>query len=275
MGLAAFGALVTIGLAYLAQSPRLLTRLNLVNERLDLRAKSFTGYGLALLLLALGFFLAGVPLNRDIGSTGSVNSPATETAAALSVAGISGDESSSTSSEPEAGTVVETVGGQSGAMVGLPAASPGGSSGAMSGMNAPLPSLAPDEIISGTVEIPSPASEEIGEAGTTPAAETEQDAAVPTGTATPPPPATPTATPSPTPTATPIRVPTAKINDQTSTLPIRRLPGGTPLVILVRGDVVIPLTGNAFYKGELWQEVKTVAGIVGWVQDRFLDYGDS
>jgi hypothetical protein len=68
MGLAGFGALIAIALALLAQSPRLLTRLNLNGSRLDLRAKAFTGYGLALLLLAIGFFLAGVPLNEDDGA---------------------------------------------------------------------------------------------------------------------------------------------------------------------------------------------------------------
>ena len=53
MGAAASGALIAIALALLAQSPRLLNRLNLTGQRFDLRAKSFTGYGFALLLLAM------------------------------------------------------------------------------------------------------------------------------------------------------------------------------------------------------------------------------
>ena len=51
MGLSAVGALIAIALAFLAQSPRLLTRLNMAGQRLDMRARTLTGYGLALLLL--------------------------------------------------------------------------------------------------------------------------------------------------------------------------------------------------------------------------------
>ncbi len=93
-------------------------------------------------------------------------------------------------------------------------------------------------------------------------------------TATRAPTATPTPTPSPTPTATPIFVPTAHINNDTSTLPVRRLPGGPVLVVLTRGDTVIPLTGNAFRSGEVWQEIQTVDGVIGWVQERFLTYDE-
>ena len=38
---------------------------------------------------------------------------------------------------------------------------------------------------------------------------------------------------------------------------------------------VIPLTGNAFHSGEVWQEIQTVDGVIGWVPDRFLEYGSS
>jgi len=271
MGLSAFGALVAITLAYLAQSPRMLTRLNLSSERLDLRARSFTGYGLALLLLALGFFLAGVPLNRDGASVTSAGRAATETAVSSGVAALPGEEGEIAPSEPMGTPVSETVGGQSGAMVGLPTSSSSGASGAMGSLSAPQPPLETGEVISGTAEIALPPGAEAGQEGAATFAETPEPANTPMPTPT----HTATATPSPTPTATPILMPTARINDQTSTLPVRRLPGGTPLAILVRGDTVILLTGNAFYKGELWQEVQTVAGIVGWVQDRFLDYPSS
>ena len=53
---------------------------------------------------------------------------------------------------------------------------------------------------------------------------------------------------------------------------MRRLPGGPVLVVLVRGDTVIPLAGHAFFDGDLWREIQTVDGIVGWVPDEFLDY---
>ena len=62
MGVTAVGTLLMLVLAYISQSPRLLKRLGLAGLRLDLRARSFTGYALALFLLAFGFFLAGVPL---------------------------------------------------------------------------------------------------------------------------------------------------------------------------------------------------------------------
>lgn len=259
MGLAAFGALVAIVLAFLAQSPRLLSRLKLTGQRLDLRARSFTGYGLALLLLAMGFFLAGVPLGAGESQTA---------AEATDIAG--GVEAAATEAiEEEAPAAEETTGGQSGAMVGLPTSSAGGASGAMSGLITPQPTLEVGEVITGTLAAttaeataPSPAT---GEATA---------AATPAASATRAPTMTPTATPSPTPTPTPILVPTARINDETSTLPVRRLPGGPVLVVLVRGDTVIPLTGNAFHSGQVWQEIQTVDGVIGWVQDRFLDYGE-
>lgn len=257
MGLSALGALVAIALAYLAQSPRLLTRLSLGSERLDLRAKSFTGYGLALLLLAMGFFMAGVPLGRG----GAVNDAAESTLAADDVAGLTEDgDTTDTGDAGEAGS--NGPSGQSGAMVGLPTSSSGGSSGAMGSPAATQPAVGAGEVITGTAEIAPPPG--TGQAAT----------AVGTPRPTETPTATPTPTPSPTPTATPILVPTARINDSTSTLPVRQLPGGPALVILVRGDTVIPLTGNAFYQGEVWQEIQTVTGIVGWVQDRFLDYDE-
>ena len=65
MGMTAFGALVMLIIAYIAQSPKLLRRLGLSGSRLDLRARTFTGYALALLLLAFGFFVAGVPLEGE------------------------------------------------------------------------------------------------------------------------------------------------------------------------------------------------------------------
>ncbi len=259
MGLSALGALVAIALAYLAQSPRLLTRLSLGSERLDLRAKSFTGYGLALLLLAMGFFMAGVPL----GSGGAANDTAEGTLAADDVAGLTEDRDATDIGDAgEAGS--NGPSGQSGAMVGLPTSSSGGASGATEGPTATQPAVGAGEVISGTAEIAPPPGTGAEQAAS--AAGTLRPTEAPTATLTP--------TPTPTPTATPILVPTARINDGTSTLPVRQLPGGPALVILVRGDTVIPLTGNAFYKGEVWQEIQTVAGIVGWVQDRFLDYDD-
>lgn len=254
MGLSAFAALVAIALAFIAQSPRLLSRLSLTGQRLDLRAKSFTGYGLALLLLAMGFFLAGVPLDR---SGNAEVAEVTSTPDSDAVGG--GIETTEEAAD-------ESAGGQSGAMVGLPTQASGGASGAMSGLITPQATLDPSIVISATQAAAT------AESALPPdAADTPQPTASPTRVPT----ATPTPEPSPTPTATPILLPTAHINDATSTLPVRRLPGGPVLVVLVRGDAVIPLTGHAFYDGDLWREIQTVDGVIGWMPDEFLDYGSS
>ncbi len=159
-------------------------------------------------------------------------------------------------------------GSQSGAMIGLPTATPGGASGAMGDLITPQATLEPGDIITGTVETTAEVVAPPAATGEPPAATGEPPAA----TATRAPTATPTPTPTPTPTATPILVPTARINDETSTLPVRRLPNGPVLVVLTRGDTVIPRTGNAFHRGEVWKEVQTVDGVIGWVPERFLDY---
>lgn len=267
MGLSAFGALVAIGLALLAQSPRLLSRLNLTGQRLDLRARSFTGYGFALLLLALGFFLAGVPLDEaDRAANGG--EPLAEVTAAIDEPVVAGTIA-----------VVETdaTAGQSGtgAMIGLGSSEPGSGSGAMPGAAPPESEPVAGSILTGTVEINVPPGAELvappGEgtlAPTLPPAETPTT----TPTATLFPTATPTVTPAPTLTPTPIYEPTALVNAETSTLPVRHIPGGQVLVVLVRGDTVILRSGRAFHSGQTWQEISTVDGIVGWVPDRFLEY---
>lgn len=262
MGLAAFGALLAIGLAFLAQSPRWLTRLNLNGQRLDLRAKAFTGYGLALLLLAMGFFVAGVPLGT--GAPPAVAEGEEPTAESV-------DRATPASQTTEANAAGPA--GQSGAMAGLATPSSGGSSGAMTGLA--QPTLDAGAIISGPATLALPPGATTGEP---PAAAdaTQQPAAEATDASpTPEPTITPTPTPSPTPTPTPIRVPTAIIGEGTSTLPVRQLPGGEVLVIVIRGDTVIPLPGHAYHSGDLWREIQTLDGVIGWVQDEFLDYGES
>ena len=214
MGLAAFGALIAIGLAFLAQSPRMLSRFNLTGQRLDLRAKSFTGYGLALLVLAIGFFLAGVPLSAEdraavVGAAGATLAP---------------DETADAGEAAADGTPDGGTGGQSGAMTGLATSESGGASGAMDGLG-PGATLDAIAVISGTAEIALPPGATTGE----PPAATAESAtaeATPEPTSTRTPTETPTPTPSPTPSPTPILVPTALIGDGTSTLPVRRLPAG-------------------------------------------------
>ena len=247
MGLSAVGALLAVALSFLAQSPRLLTRLHLTGSRLDLRARTMTGYGLALLLLAMGFFAAGVPLG---GPSEVVAEPMVTTALA----------------EADPATVAaETVpasGSQSGAMIGLPTSSAGDADASgLGGLpTADLSAVAP---ITTTVE-----------AAPSPTVTTAPGTPTPEATPTLSPTATPTPTPSPTPSPTPILVPTAVVGENTSTLPVRRLPGGPVLVVLMRGDIVLPRPSHAFQAGKVWREISTVDGIIGWVQDEFLDYPD-
>jgi len=254
MGLSALGALVTIALAFLAQSPRLLARFNMAGRRLDMRARTLTGYGLALLVLAMGFFVAGVPLGAPpaaVTEATAAASPATETIDAGATI-----------------TVTLSSGSQSGAMVGLPTTS--SESDATAGLpTVDLSAVAP---ISGTVELALPPGADTGTVEATAAPNTAAETPTPEPTPTLFPTATPTLTPSPTPTPTPIAGPTARIGDETSTLPVRRQPGNDEpvLAVLVRGEIVLPMSGHAFHTGDVWREISTVAGIIGWVPERFL-----
>ncbi len=248
MGLSAVAALLAIALSFLAQSPRMLARLHLSGSRLDLRARTLTGYGLALLLLAMGFFAAGVPL-------GGPSAAAAAPTAAADLAEATPDAA--------AAETLPANGSQSGAMVGLPTSSAGDESATGVGglPTADLSAVAP---ITATVE-----------AGPSPTVTTAPGTATPAATPTLFPTATPTPTPSPTPSPTPILVPTATVGENTSTLPVRQLPGGPVLVVLVRGDIVLPLPGHAFQNGDVWREISTVNGVIGWVPDEFLDYGEA
>lgn len=345
MGVSAFGALVAIALAFLAQSPRLLTRLRLNGQRLDLRAKSFTGYGLALLLLAMGFFVAGVPLGtggftplvtgNEPGITalspadgasfapddtitfdwfypeaagadqqfvvylidgaqeialGSLTEPNNGAAYRLPVVvadlpatgdliwqarlqTLNGEALAESEAIPLLITASEEIaGGESGAMVGLATATPGGNSGAIIGLA--TADLSATGVITGTAELSLPPGAVTGSPDAPTASPAPEETAPPTATLTPVPTATATPTPAPTLTPTPILGPTARVGEDTSTLPMRQLPGGPVLVVLVRGDTVLPLSGHAFHSGELWREISTVQGVIGWVPDQFLEYGE-
>lgn len=265
MGVTAVLALLMTIFAYLAQSPRALLRMGLAGYRLDLRVKLFTGYALASLILMLGFFLAGVPINEG-----------NEVAAA-----------------PPTADIVEVVAtsANTGAMGALPAtavASPNTlpdtptdsttetpSSGAFGG-----PPANEDDVASTEEPTQTATPEQAGPSATPGADGTVAETAVPAtnnGTIAPSPTATatatplPTATPTPTITPTPINGNTAIINTNGSTLWVRRSPGGQQLVIVQDNDTVILENGRANQGGILWREVRTVNGILGWVQTEFLE----
>ena len=85
---------------------------------------------------------------------------------------------------------------------------------------------------------------------------------------------TPTQTPSPTITPTPITGETAVVSSGGSTVWITRSPGGQNLTLVRDGDIVLILSGHANQAGLLWREVTTVNGILGWIQEAYLDYGE-
>ncbi|MBK8902109.1 MAG: hypothetical protein IPM53_13065 [Anaerolineaceae bacterium] len=272
MGVTAVLALLMTILAYLAQSPRALMRLGLVGQRLDLRVKLFTGYALASLILMLGFFLAGVPLNAP--ATVAEATPLSETAvleptSAVSESGAMG--ALPPSSEPTNFVIINEDEPEDASTTQTP------SSGAFGG---PPPGSV-DEVA--TEEVTPSATPEQAGPSPTPGDTSETATAVPTNapadanTATPSPSPTatatplPTATPTPTITPTPIAGATGTISTNGSTLWVRRSPGGQQLVIVQNGELVIVENGRANQGGILWREIRTVNGIVGWVQAEFLE----
>lgn len=269
MGVTAVLALLMTVLAYLAQSPRALLRLGLAGQRLDLRVKLFTGYALASLILMLGFFLAGVPI--DDGSTATAAStPTTEIAdiaATSNETGAMGElpptavvSNSSQITDTETTDESTTQTPASGAFGGPPPAS----SDAVATEEIP-PSATPEQ--AGPTATPGGDEGETAVSVTFTASET--GTALPSSTATNTP--LPTATPTPTITPTPIEGITGTINTNGSTLWVRRSPGGQNLVIVQDNEIVLVENGRANQGGIFWREIRTVNGILGWIQAEFLN----
>lgn len=265
MGVTAVFAMLMTIMAYLAQSPRALMRLGLAGYRLDLRVKLFTGYALASLILMLGFFLAGVPIDND--STTAAATPTVELASAAPTSANTGAMGNlpPTGAASSGEEVVEispvedrtTQTPSSGAFGGPP---PG--SGDEAALEEVPPTATPEQAgPSPTPDGAASAETAVSTAGADTAATT------PTATATP----LPTATPTPTITPTPIRGITGTINTNGSTLWVRRSPGGQQLVIVQDNEIVLIENGRANQGGILWREIRTVDGILGWVQTEFLE----
>jgi hypothetical protein len=271
MGVTAVLALLMTIFAYLAQSPRALLRLGLAGQRLDLRVKLFTGYALASLILMLGFFLAGVPIDDGNRST-AVSTPITETAnneitseetGAMGELPATAVATNPTLGEANSNNESTTETPSSGAFGGPP---PG--SGDESATEAPAPSATPVQVG------PSPTPEGDDSLATAvPASPTNAQVGTVTATSSPTATATPlpSATPTPTITPTPIEGITGTINTNGSTLWVRRSPGGQPLVIVQDNEIVLLENGRANQGGILWRQIRTVSGIVGWVQAEFLE----
>lgn len=256
MGISALGVLITLTLSLLAQSPQALKRIGLGGSTLDQRARAFTTYAIALLILGLGFFLAGVPIGMPEETADQTTAPeptmlpseaSEETAAENEIP----EEEAAPPLTPETGAFggpppelinPETVSGTTSLTETIP----------LSGTLSPEPTLA----VNGTATEPT---------------DTPEPTATTPPTATP----TPTETPLPTLTPTPISGETAVIDVGGGNVWLLRSPGGQNLVILRTGDVVILLNGRANQSGALWQEVMTVDGVVGWTQEAYLVFDES
>ena len=256
MGLSVVGALIATVLAWLGQSPQLLRRIGLTGARLDLRVRAFTGYALALLLLAVAFFLAGVPLGA---------APEPEVLADQELAPAVSPEVTASLNGPIDAEISPT-----------PAQSPTPPTPVTGAFSGPP---AVDEESSSSIE--SAPQEQAGvNTGTQPLTATldiaaSQTTVEPTVLPTETPTARPTETPRPSLTPTAIVGETAMVSTDGSTLWLKRSPGAQNLVLVRDGDLVIVRTGRANQGGILWREVTTVAGIEGWLQEEFLLPADS
>lgn len=263
MGLSVFFALVTITLAYIAQTPSLLRRFRLMGTRFATRGRAFTGYALASLLLALGFFLAGVPLE---GQPAGGTTEAEPTVVAL--------DPPPTPPTGEATPEVEE--GATATFTPRPSSlTPESGSFGQPRPETPSTNSENTPAAGGTDTEASPAPNTPRPTATPPATATATPTRTPTATPTNSP--TPTATPSPTFTPTPISGPSATLVLNGGTVWLRRSPAldGYELVVLNDGTIVIPTGRRVNVAGLRWVEVQTADnGTVGWLQEEFLELSE-
>jgi hypothetical protein len=262
MGLSVAGALIILALSLLAQSPQALKRIGLGGSQLDRRARSLTSYAFALLIVALGFFLAGVPIStpdEPVVQSGISQTPPTATGAADTPAETSVDTPAGTpAGTPALTPVTGAFGGPPPELISPTAGASITSSTSLSNTTpAPITTLPAENGIAAATATPSQAANTPTNTAPTP---------TPRPTETP----TPTETPRPTLTPTPITGETAVVDIGGGNVWLHRSPGGQNLLILSSGDIVILMSGRANQGGILWQEVMTVNGIVGWLQESYL-----
>lgn len=265
MGLSALSALILLVLAMLAQSPRLMNQTGLQGGRLRRRARTFTSLAFAMLLLASGFFIAGVPINRG-SQTNEVADQVNATVTALVAQGTAMAEANDLS------VTAQTVGPptitRSTPVTGAFGGPPSNQSVTPTGENPDLqsstgteevvqPNLTPVETIPLTATVPSPSP---------------SPTANPTRTPTITPSPIPSPTPFPTTTPTPVTGPTALVQTDGSTVWLKRSPGGQNIVLVNSDDLVLVLAGHANQGGVLWQEVQTLAGVRGWILESYLEF---
>ncbi|MCA9932941.1 MAG: hypothetical protein H6662_06460 [Ardenticatenaceae bacterium] len=245
MGVSAVGALLAILLAYLMQSSRFVAQAGLSARQVDRRRRSFTGLALALQLLTVGFFLAGVPIGGQ--ETAVLPTPI-----------------------PLATNTPETV---------AAATEPPSPSPTITRAISQTPATGAFSLPPGTVVTPTLAVETETVAATAVPTATPSPNPTTSSTQTPTPSSTPTATPTQTPTPTltptPIEGETAKAVTNGGNLVVQRVPGGEIVGLVPNGGLVILQPGHANYAGDLWREVRTVDGILGWVPETSLAFNQN
>lgn len=255
MGLSAAGALLALILAYIGQSPKVLNRSGLKRAHLDLRVRAFTSYAIALLILAIGFFLAGVPLGPQLDSNPPEDQTANTGSALPEEEGASFDSVAVSSSNSLSQTVASTPATpETGAFSGPPAATESFEDIA----------IEEAEVITPTISIQASAPDFT--------ATSEEELATPPATPTPTPTSTPTPTFTPTPTLTPTPISgrTAAVNSGGNMIWLLRSPGGQNLVLVDDDEILLILPGHANQGGQLWQEVSTLEGVSGWILEDLL-----
>lgn len=261
MGLSAAGALLALILAYIGQSPQVLKRLGLSRTRLDRRVRAFTSYAIALLILAIGFFLAGVPLGPQPETNVSPNQPGEAETAISEQAEINLNDINGSSLVLET-PILETTPAtpETGAFAGPP-------TGAESSLEV-------------TSEVTETLTSTVSASTSTPplviSPATESAPATPSATNTSTPTYTPTPTNTPTPflTPTPISGPTVVVDSGGNRIWLRRSPGGQNLVLVEDKEILLLLSGHSNQGGLLWQEVSTLEGVTGWILDELLEFDE-
>ncbi|MEM9776242.1 MAG: hypothetical protein AAF902_16815 [Chloroflexota bacterium] len=281
-------------LAYLAQSPELQTRFRVAGLPLTQNGRRFSGLGLACVLVGMGFFMAGVPLESEVQSTEMGET----TAEVVSETESSSEEMMETDDIEDVAAIVEdepepveSESGASSGSFGSAAAEEDSDpetetvdeetettqSGAFSQPADANASASADVDASGSAD-GAAAEEEVAETEEPTEQPTVAPTQTPTQTSTPAPTATPSPTPTntPTPTITPtaIAVDTVSVQFDGSVLWVYRVPNNQRLALVNNGDQLILLPGRAIVQGTTWQEVSLLDGSPGWIQLRYLVLDD-
>ncbi len=255
MGISAIAALIALALALVGQSPEFLRRIGLSSARLDKSVRTFTGFAFAFLLLSFGFFIAGVPIGTQPTGTDTTqigDSSIIAIPGPTLVAPAPGNAETNIPQESASATRATPV---TGSFDGPPLST----ADAQQRQTDDATEILDPVVQSGSTP---------QESATSPVSATTTPTSSPGATSTPTPP--PTLTPTPSLTPTPVLGETTLVETQGSTVWIRRSPGGQNLLLVHDGDSVFILSGHANQGGILWREIRTLGGLVGWLQEELL-----